>query len=337
CCQELCTSPKQCLTYFFDPFNILDNLSLTIAFTAWALRWMAFVFPEEDRLMIAARYFMGLDFMLYMFRFLEFFYQNKFLGPILVVIRNMVNTYINFLLILTIFLVTYSIVSESILYPEQELNVDIFHKVFHIGFWAMMGDYSLDKLESSKEDCQMPQKNESKEACPTTHGKYSISIFLGAYVLFIQILMFNLLIALFNNAISENDIKRDMIWRYQRFQLTKQYSGSKILLPPFLLLIFVLCDKCNNPFKSKESKRESELKDFERGAVQKFINRIAKGSFGREVSDDDKKNKDKEITKMAAKIAEILQKKRQESAEPETADKIDTQSKTSGWYFTILI
>uniref|UniRef100_A0A2C9KU08 Ion transport domain-containing protein n=1 Tax=Biomphalaria glabrata TaxID=6526 RepID=A0A2C9KU08_BIOGL len=84
--------------------------------------------------------------------------------------------------------------------------------------------------------------------CPTEYGRYFIPVLLGAYVLFVQILMFNLLIALFNNAISENELQRDMIWRYQRFQLTMQYAESKILLPPFLPLFFFLIGKADNPF-----------------------------------------------------------------------------------------
>ncbi|KAI8782301.1 transient receptor potential cation channel subfamily M member 2, partial [Biomphalaria glabrata] len=50
------------------------------------------------------------------------------------------------------------------------------------------------------------------------------------------------------NAISENEAKRDMIWRYQKFLMTLQYSKSKILLPPFLIVIFLLKGKYGNPF-----------------------------------------------------------------------------------------
>ncbi|KAI8782288.1 transient receptor potential cation channel subfamily M member 5, partial [Biomphalaria glabrata] len=75
--------------YICDPFNILDHLSILISIMAWSLRWVAFVNPEEEKLMVAARYLLCLVFMLYMVRFLEFFYQDEFFGPILVVIRNM--------------------------------------------------------------------------------------------------------------------------------------------------------------------------------------------------------------------------------------------------------
>uniref|UniRef100_A0A2C9LGI0 Uncharacterized protein n=1 Tax=Biomphalaria glabrata TaxID=6526 RepID=A0A2C9LGI0_BIOGL len=255
CFNKICESLKQCGYNIRDPFNILDLLSITIGFVGWAFRWAAYIIPEEDRFMIAARYLLCFDFMLYMFRFLEFFYQNKVLGPILVVIRNMVRTYIHFLLILTIFWVAYSIVSESILYPEKQLKADILYSVFRRGFWAMMGEYFLDEIEHfSVGSCSnLNSENSSNKSCPTVDGEYSIPILLAAYVLFVQILMFNLLVALFNNDLSSNESKRDMIWSYQKCMLCMQYSECKILLPPFLPFSFLLRGKVGNPFNKNET------------------------------------------------------------------------------------
>ncbi|KAI8782287.1 transient receptor potential cation channel subfamily M member 2, partial [Biomphalaria glabrata] len=58
-----------------------------------------------------------------------------------------VKTYIYFLLILANIVVTYSVVSESILFPEKELKADILYSVFRRGFWAMLGEYFLDEIE----------------------------------------------------------------------------------------------------------------------------------------------------------------------------------------------
>ncbi|KAK0041663.1 transient receptor potential cation channel subfamily M member 2, partial [Biomphalaria pfeifferi] len=313
CCGKICQGPRQCRYYITDPFNILDLLSIFIAVASWALRWLAYAVPREEWFVILTRYLLCLNYMLYMFRFLEFFYQNKFLGPMLVVIRNMVKTYINFLLILLIFLTTYCVVSESLLHPEQELTTNIFYKVFHKGFWAMMGEYYLDDINTpSPERCKLQIRNKTecpdgltntscdslyssnytlvnRKGCPTKHGRYMVPFLLGVYVLFIQLLMFNLVIALFNNAISDNDTKRDMIWRYQRFQLTMQYSEMRILLPPFLFLFFFLREMVGNPFKSSATGGDMELRDFERIVAQKTLDKITKGRRGPDVSGKKKK------------------------------------------------
>ncbi|KAH9509878.1 hypothetical protein Btru_045503 [Bulinus truncatus] len=134
--------------YKFDPFNILDHIAIAGAIIAWILRWIAFSNPENPRWMDTSRYFFSFDFILYAFRFMEFFYGTKFLGPIVVMIRHMVKTYIRILLILMIFLVAYSVASESLLYPESQLNSETLYYVFRKGFWAMIGEYSLDELEA---------------------------------------------------------------------------------------------------------------------------------------------------------------------------------------------
>uniref|UniRef100_A0A2C9L245 Ion transport domain-containing protein n=1 Tax=Biomphalaria glabrata TaxID=6526 RepID=A0A2C9L245_BIOGL len=129
----------------------------------------------------------------------------------------------------------------------------------------------------------------NRKGCPTKHGRYMVPFLLGVYVLFIQLLMFNLVIALFNNAISDNDTKRDMIWRYQRFQLTMQYSEMRILLPPFLFLFFFLREMVGNPFKSSVTGGDVELRDFERIVAQKTLYKITKGRRGPDVSGKKKK------------------------------------------------
>ncbi|KAK0041664.1 transient receptor potential cation channel subfamily M member 2, partial [Biomphalaria pfeifferi] len=172
-CRGISKSRKQCRYYISDPFNILDLLSIGIAIMAWSLRLAAYVNPEEQRVMTAARYLLCLNFMLYMYRFQEFFYQNKLLGPMLVVIKDM-----------------------SILYPEKKITRTIAYTVFRRGFWAMMGEYSLEEVEHYSDDACI-DNHQVNSTCPTADGRYTIPILLAGYVLFVQILMINLLVALF--------------------------------------------------------------------------------------------------------------------------------------------
>uniref|UniRef100_A0A2C9LTI8 Ion transport domain-containing protein n=1 Tax=Biomphalaria glabrata TaxID=6526 RepID=A0A2C9LTI8_BIOGL len=164
----------------------------------------------------------------------------------------------------------------------------------------MMGEYFLDEIEHSEYTCiNLKAANSSIKSCPTADGTYSIPILLAAYVLFVQILMFNLLVALFNNDITANESKRDMIWSYQKFRLTIQYSKSKILLPPCLFFYFFL--KVGNPFKS-HSENYMALQNFELGAAQKMRDQIIRLRYGKKNAEDDKK----EIKDMKTKVNKIL-------------------------------
>ncbi|KAH9505643.1 hypothetical protein Btru_056150 [Bulinus truncatus] len=179
-------------------------------------------------------------------------------------------------------LVAYSVASESILYPETDLNAVNVYNIFRKGFWAMIGEYSLDEILGEDHCTEDPERynNFTTKKCPTNDGKYVIPALLYVYALFVQILMFNLLIALFTNAISQSESERDQIWRYQRFQLTKQYAKTRVLLPPCLFLFFFsLRSKVGDPFY-KESKDTVMMKIYEDSASCKIFENIDKDRDG---------------------------------------------------------
>ncbi|XP_055859795.1 transient receptor potential cation channel subfamily M member 2-like isoform X2 [Biomphalaria glabrata] len=270
--------------YQLEIYNIFDLLSITLAVIAWTLRWVAYHYTDYPQIMDAARYVFSCDFIVYALRFTEYFYENKMLGPILVKIRKMVKIYIPFLFILFIFLVSYAVASESILYPETELNRYILYYIFRKGFWAMIGDYRLDEVEVSGDGCTRDPnlyRNHSVLRCPSISGRFAMPVFLGAYALFVQILMFSLIIALFNFAITRKEEQNEMIWRYQRFLLSEQYSRCRILLPPFIPLFFWLMFRVGQPYSSsfEESEAHSGIKEFENMAGQIITGKIIDGSF----------------------------------------------------------
>ncbi|KAH9512542.1 hypothetical protein Btru_038746 [Bulinus truncatus] len=310
---------KQCWEYIMDPFNIIDQVTMVTSFAAWMLRWAALLQPDEQKWMTSARYLFSFDFMLYMFRFLEFFYLSKFLGPILVFIRHMVKTFLHFLLILMIFMIAYAIASESILYPETELTPVNVYNIFRKGIWAMMGEYWLDEI--SGDDCggnsNVYLNNLTNQRCPTTDGRFTVPVLLALYAVFVQILMFNLLIALFTNAITENESKRDQIWRYQRLQLTMQYSETRILLPPFTPLFFWLDSRVGNPFISTISEDYIAVKHFEHTSAQKIIKKIIDYSLDKDLLDEEKKVKINTIDTTMKEILQLLKKERRGSVTSE--------------------
>ncbi|KAH9503010.1 hypothetical protein Btru_072606 [Bulinus truncatus] len=309
CCSSLRKKFQFTWQYFADPFNIIDLISIAFSVIGWTLRWTAYILPDGESWMTASRYILSFDFMLYMFRFLEFFYQNKFLGPILIVIRHMVKTFLYFFLILLIFLVAYSVASQSVMYPETQLNPSAVYTIFHHGFWAMVGDYGMDDF--TEHDCTsdpLLYNNNTMRRCPSKSGEYFVPALLCVYAIFVQILMFNLLIALFTNSITENENQRDQIWSFQTFQITMQYSATRVLLPPFLVLFFWLKSNVGNPFRSPVC--FITLDGFEHSAGHRTIQRARGYSLGIEVLDKDKRDMIKYVLTVAQEVKDYAEKDR---------------------------
>ncbi|KAH9494587.1 hypothetical protein Btru_019929 [Bulinus truncatus] len=248
--------------YLLDPFNMLDNLSLVVAAIGWSLRWLAFYNPDNEGLMEGTRYLLSFNFAIYSIRFLEFFYTSQSLGPILVFIVNMLSIFIRYILIICVFLVSFSVASESLLHQEKTLNVDSFNEVFCIfkrGFWSTIGEYFLDEIHPS-----------DANDFATKARKYVVLGLLGFYALFIQILLFNLVISLFGEEIENRRSKWDAISNFLRLKQIMQYSTIRFLLPPFLPLTIFLFFRSKDPYiyfvikPQKEEKGSSQTKDLGR-------------------------------------------------------------------------
>ncbi|KAI8778374.1 transient receptor potential cation channel subfamily M member 2 [Biomphalaria glabrata] len=212
-----------------------------------------------------------------MFTFLEFLSGHHSFGPMIVMLKKTLKKYIAFFIILLNILVAYSIASESLLYPESEYDdwpsiLNIFRK----GFWAILGEYNLDEYELKDLD-DLCTNNASLykdfKQCPSEKSSYFVSVFLGMYALFIQIVLSSLIVALITKSIYKIQGDSESIFSHLVFQQVKKYATTRLLLPPFTLLLFRLWKRGNNPF-CVELDIDKQLQEFEYSAAQPVIQKI---------------------------------------------------------------
>lgn len=77
--------------------------------------------------------------------------------------------------------------------------------------------------------------------CP--QGRGFVDIFLGIYMLFTNILLLNLLIALFTTTYEIAMRNADQIWKFQRTGLVKEYRDRPTLPPPLILIPYRVIGK----------------------------------------------------------------------------------------------
>ncbi|WAR05149.1 TMP2L-like protein [Mya arenaria] len=110
----------------------------------------------------AARVILAINFVTFFMRLLHIVSVHKELGPKLVMIGKMIQDLMYFLVILMVFMCSYAIASHSILYPNSPLT------------WN------------------------TAARCPTDTGKWVVPIMMGIYMLLANVLLLNLLIAMFS-------------------------------------------------------------------------------------------------------------------------------------------
>ncbi|XP_052253180.1 transient receptor potential cation channel subfamily M member 4-like [Dreissena polymorpha] len=204
------------------------------------------------------RVVLAVDFVAFVFRLVHIFSVQKTLGPKLIIILRMVQDLLYFLVIMAVILLAYAIASHSILYPGDPITWETARQIIRKPYLHLYGELFLDETEDST-DCTNDASlwtNGTSPRCPSETGKIVVPIMMGVYLLFSNILLLNLLIAMFSYTFTKIHEQSDKIWCFQRYFIIKDYALRPILCPPLNVLwhIYQLFQCCRHKCKrSQES------------------------------------------------------------------------------------
>lgn len=120
----------------------------------------------------------------------------KSLGPKLVMIQKMIQDLMFFMCIIAIFVSAFGVTTQATLYPSRnQLNFKLLRNVINKGYWPIYGEMKiLDELGDCTYD---PAFN--KTTCPENSGVVFSYIALMIYMVIANVLLINLLIAMFRS------------------------------------------------------------------------------------------------------------------------------------------
>ncbi|CAH8536228.1 unnamed protein product [Schistosoma rodhaini] len=247
-------------TYISDGWNKLDCAGLALYIIGFILRLIVLLrlgqennfnikyeryYIVTDPILDPSRICLAISLFTFYIRLMYTFSFHIALGPKLIMIGKMVtNDLIPFMIILTVIMVGYAVAAQSIAYPNglftkenMTLNSEIKHMTFAdiifsmytTAYFQMFGDFSLDALQGEDRTCQ-------NHMCPTKTSRWLVPIMLGFYVLLTNILMFNLLIAMFSKTYEEIESASTYYWNYQRYQMINDYVHRSPLAPPIIIV-----------------------------------------------------------------------------------------------------
>ncbi|XP_072021882.1 transient receptor potential cation channel subfamily M member-like 2 [Amphiura filiformis] len=178
--------------WFSDYWNQLDFATLLLFGIGTAMRFNA-------GLLNAARVVLAFDLFIFYMRLLNSFTIYQHLGPKLIMIGKMFLDVSFFVCILFVFLIAYGITLQAILYPTITDIQGLIYGVLYRPYFQIYGELFLDEIRGTPGDgtCTTNQTliNEALPICPEYSG---IGVFLLAiYMIFSNVLLLNLLIAMF--------------------------------------------------------------------------------------------------------------------------------------------
>eukprot|EP00049_Salpingoeca_infusionum_P018811 m.358873 g.358873 ORF g.358873 m.358873 type:complete len:1618 (-) comp18327_c0_seq1:37-4890(-) len=262
--------------YVRDTWNWLDLTFIFLFFGGFICRCI-----DPPGLLIPAKTLHSIASIFIWLRFLRYYAVSEFLGPKLIMMSKMSKDVLAFVFLLAIFLLGYGVAAQGILFPSMPFSGESMQRIVMRPYFQVYGELFLDDIESES-DCigNTPFYNCGYKTAWLVPG------LLALYILVTNILLVNLLIAMFNDTYIKVQEKSNILWRRQNYELFQEYRDKPVLPGPFLLLVHLYliatwlfkqcCGKDNQGAGdqhaiNEKNKRLDKLQRFQERNTDRFI------------------------------------------------------------------
>ncbi|XP_034549855.1 transient receptor potential cation channel subfamily M member 2 isoform X2 [Notolabrus celidotus] len=228
---------KKARMYINDVWNILDVLSILLFIIGLVMRL-------STPLFYAGKVILCVDFVVFCLRLMAIFTISRTLGPKIIIVKRMMMDMFFFMFLLSIWVVAYGVAKQGILIDNDSRLDWIVRGAVYEPYLIIFGNFptNIDYAAFDMDSCSMNGTDPLKPKCPVLNEnqmpafpEWLTIIMLCIYLLFANILLLNLLIAIFNFTFQEVQDNTDTIWKFQRYELIKEYHSRPAAPPPFII------------------------------------------------------------------------------------------------------
>ncbi|XP_005094347.1 transient receptor potential cation channel subfamily M member 3 [Aplysia californica] len=211
-----------------DRFDLLNNILFFIAFI---VRWY-YVYDGKVIYCFNA--------VIFYLRLMKVYTANRTLGPKIYMINRMFAELTMFLIVLMVFLLAYGVASQGLLYKQRQRDWVILKDVLYFPYWQLYGEIFLEEFETDENCIQTLTASlngtlsDSVNTCRQFH--WLVPILLAGYLLVGNVLLINLLIAIFSHVFETVEKNAIEIWKFQMYFLVMEFQNSPLLFPPFSII-----------------------------------------------------------------------------------------------------
>ncbi|CAJ1076631.1 transient receptor potential cation channel subfamily M member 4a [Xyrichtys novacula] len=220
--------------YIQDVWNKCDLTAISLFMLAVCCR----MFPWSYDF---GRAVMAIDYMVFTLRLIHIFAIHKQLGPKIIILGKMMKDVFFFLFFLAVWLMAYGVANQALLYSYDPRPNWIFRRVFYRPYLHIFGQIPIHEMDADKLEVDKCTNNHTlieagHEPCMSTYANWLVVILLVIYLLFTNIVLVNLLIAMFSYTFSKVQERSDTYWKFQRYNLIVEYHSRPCLAPPFIII-----------------------------------------------------------------------------------------------------
>ncbi|KAI4825838.1 hypothetical protein KUCAC02_021503 [Chaenocephalus aceratus] len=211
-----------------------------------------------------------IDIIFWYIRVLDIFGVNKYLGPYVMMIGKMMIDMLYFVVIMLVVLMSFGVARQAILHPDEEPTWRLARNIFYMPYWMIYGEVFADSIDLYAMEINPPcgdhlYDEDGKKLPPCIPGAWLTPALMACYLLVANILLVNLLIAVFNNTFCEIKSISNQVWKFQRYQLIMTFHDRPIMPPPLIIFshLYILFNRLFR--RCAKKKQEGELDEKDRG------------------------------------------------------------------------
>ncbi|CAM2727627.1 unnamed protein product [Rotaria socialis] len=231
---------------------------------------LRFTYASTDEELSVAKIILAYDLEIWYIRSLAFLGIARNMGPKLVMIRKMLIDLFFFIYIILIAMIAYGVASRAMYnYSDPDPNDltfdgrSIFRNILYPTYYLMYGST----------DNELTALNQNRDFATAI----ATQVLLAAHMLFVNVLLINLLIAMFSFTFDSVQSQTDLVWRYDRYALIREYFDRPPLFPPFIILTHVAelikLILRHSPKADRPTMRRRQAKIFQMIATSREVDR----------------------------------------------------------------
>uniref|UniRef100_A0A1A8BDJ5 Transient receptor potential cation channel, subfamily M, member 3 n=1 Tax=Nothobranchius kadleci TaxID=1051664 RepID=A0A1A8BDJ5_NOTKA len=220
---------------------------------------------KEPPLMSYGRVIYCVNIIYWYIRLLDIFGVNKYLGPYVMMIGKMMIDMMYFVIIMLVVLMSFGVARQAILNPNEDPSWMLARNIFFMPYWMIYGEVFADQIDPPCGQNITTEDGVVVALPPCKTGAWIVPAIMACYLLVANILLVNLLIAVFNNTFFEVKSISNQVWKFQRYQLIMTFHERPVLPPPLIIfshITMVLKHLCCRWRKHDDDERDYGLKLF---------------------------------------------------------------------------
>ncbi|XP_077011624.1 transient receptor potential cation channel subfamily M member 8 isoform X4 [Tamandua tetradactyla] len=238
------------VNYFTDLWNVMDTLGLFYFIAGIVFR----LHSSNKSSLYSGRVIFCLDYIIFTLRLIHIFTVSRNLGPKIIMLQRMLIDVFFFLFLFAVWMVAFGVARQGILRQNEHRWRWIFRSVIYEPYLAMFGQVPSD-VDGTTYDfahCTFTG-NESKPLCveldehnlPRFPEWVTIPL-VCIYMLSTNILLVNLLVAMFGYTVGTVQENNDQVWKFQRYFLVQEYCNRLNIPFPFVVFayFYMMAKKC---------------------------------------------------------------------------------------------